>query len=351
LFFRYPALNPRRLPPKDTAKHDRTVWETCAAIKQAALIEQKPYVLPKRFQSRMTVTAKANAAPDGELIRAWLPIPRSYPFQTDFKLLRTSSTPKQMDDEQSPIRALHLEQPARRNKPTEFEIQYEYTMHGVWFDVKPEPSSRTANDSSLNFLGEAPHVVFTPKIRALSEQIAGDETNRKQARSFMRIADNIKPATRWNTRPFAISRLLPREKLRRLRSGGFIVHDTVPAQRHPRALAIRLEHIPRREDDSRLVRDLSRTLWLDPGGSLQGHLGDALRRHAHAGAKVRGEGFLFWRAGLLPHGREQRSQPGIDAENPFVPITWIFSAANSIGRQNIYFDQYCTTEIKEMNSR
>ena len=52
----------------------------------------------------MTVTAAANAAPAGEIIRAWLPIPRRYPFQGDFQLLSTSSTPKHVDDEQSPIR-------------------------------------------------------------------------------------------------------------------------------------------------------------------------------------------------------------------------------------------------------
>jgi len=196
LFFRYPELNPRRLPPKDTTQHDRTVWETCTAIKQAALAEQKPYVLPRRFQTTMTVTAKANAAPEGEIIRAWLPIPRSYPFQTDFKLLKTSSAPQRLDDEQSPIRALYLEQPSRRNRPTEFEIEYEYTMHGVWFDMKPDQvRPADTNAPALKpFLSEAPHVVFTPEMRALSEQIAGRETNpaRKAKRFHDWIAGNIK---------------------------------------------------------------------------------------------------------------------------------------------------------------
>src|ERR1043166_5042982 len=91
LFFRYPELNARRLPPKDSAKHDTASWEMCLAIKQAALAGKKPYVLPKRFRATMTVTAKAGAAPAGETISAWLPIPREYPFQTDFKLLKTSS--------------------------------------------------------------------------------------------------------------------------------------------------------------------------------------------------------------------------------------------------------------------
>jgi transglutaminase-like putative cysteine protease len=215
LFFRYPELNPRRLPPKDTTKHDRAVWETCVAVKHAALATKRPFALPKKFRTTMTVTAKAEAAPDGEIIRAWLPIPRSYPFQTDFKLLKTSSTPRHIGDEESPIRAVYLEQPVRRDKPTEFEIEYEYTMQGVWFNVEPDeikpltpylspPDGERVSagrargglsEAELKkFTSEAPHVVFTPEMRALSEQIAGGEKNpaRKAKRFYDWIADNIK---------------------------------------------------------------------------------------------------------------------------------------------------------------
>jgi transglutaminase-like putative cysteine protease len=196
LFFRYPELNPRRVPPKETAALEKARWESCTAIKKAALAEKKPYVLPKRFHVTMTVTAKPTAAPAGEIIRAWLPIPRSYPFQGDFQFLGASSVAKHMDDEQSPIRAVYLEQAAVRDKPTEFKIEYDYTTHGVWFDLKPEevrPSD--PNDRTLSeFTREAPHVRFTQEIRALSQQIAGDEKNPYlRAKKFYDwIADQIK---------------------------------------------------------------------------------------------------------------------------------------------------------------
>src|ERR1041384_877574 len=77
LFFRHAELNPRRIPLKDTAAHDQAVLEECRAIKAAADQEKKPYVLPKRFHVTMNVTAKADAAPEGKTVRAWLPIPRS----------------------------------------------------------------------------------------------------------------------------------------------------------------------------------------------------------------------------------------------------------------------------------
>lgn len=196
LFFRYAELNPRRMPPKDNAKRDLANWETCVAIKQAARKEKSPYVLPKRFDAVMTVTVKSGVVPEGEMVRAWLPIPRQYPFQTGFVLEKTSSPIKHMDDELSPIRSLQLEQLAAKDLPTRFEIAYEYTAYGVSFDVQPgkvTPANR--NDPALKpFLAEAPHIVFTPKVRELSKQILAGETNAAvQAKKFYDwIAENIK---------------------------------------------------------------------------------------------------------------------------------------------------------------
>lgn len=195
LFFRYAELNPRRMPPKDTTKHDQASLETCRVITAAARQEKRPYVLPKRFKAAMSVTVAADAVPEGEVIKAWLPIPREYPFQTGFNLLKTSSPAKHMDGPSSVIRALHLEQPAVRANATKFEIEYEYTISGVSFDIRPE-QVRPINvqDPALKpFLAEAPHIAFTPKIRALSEKIAGGETNAavKAKKFYDWIAANI----------------------------------------------------------------------------------------------------------------------------------------------------------------
>lgn len=196
LFFRYPELSARRLPHKDSASLERKHWETCMEIEAAARTEKKPYVLPKRFQVSMTVTTKPNAAPPGEIVRAWLPIPREYPFQTGFELDGASSPVRHMDEPVSTIRSLELEQPARKNQPTQFKTEFEYTMHGVWFDLNPDQVKPVdlGNSALAEFTREAPHVVFTPEMRALSEQIIGGETNpcRKAKRIYDWIAGHIK---------------------------------------------------------------------------------------------------------------------------------------------------------------
>lgn len=196
LFFRYPELNPRRLPPRDTTQHDQASLETCRVIMSAARKEKRPYVLPRQLNAIMTVTVEADAVPAGEAVKAWLPIPRTYPFQTGFSLLRTSSPIQHMDEESSPIRALVLEQTATRGVPTTFEIEYEYTIHGVSFDIRPDAVKAVdSNDPALKpFLAEGPHIVFTPELRALSERIAGKELNPalKAKRFYDWISENIK---------------------------------------------------------------------------------------------------------------------------------------------------------------
>jgi transglutaminase-like putative cysteine protease len=196
LYFRYPDLNPRRTPPKDTTKVDVASWETVVAIKKAAREQKTPYVLPKRFRVDMMVTANSNAAPDGETVRAWIPIPREYPFQSDFTLLSSSSPIKKLAPANSPIRSAYLEQKARKEQATVFELNYEYTMRGVYFEVQANRvRASDPNDPALKpFLGEAPHIVFTPEMRALSDKIAGKEKNPAiKAKEFYDwIADNIK---------------------------------------------------------------------------------------------------------------------------------------------------------------
>jgi transglutaminase-like putative cysteine protease len=196
LYFRYPELLPRRIGYKDPTPLQKAMWEACVAIKQASQLEKKPYVLPKRFHVTMTVSALPNAAPPGEMVRAWLPVPRRYPFQEGFELTSASSPIQHLDDEESPIRAIYLEQPAKKNKPTTFKLDYNFTVHGVWFDLKPDavPLIKPADPSVQPFTREAPHVVFSPEMRALSAQIVGSEPNpcRKAKALYDWIAKDIK---------------------------------------------------------------------------------------------------------------------------------------------------------------
>ena len=205
LYCRHAELEARRIRAKDTAQFEKAVLATCQSVQQAARSEAKPYVLPKRFRTTMTVTAKANAAPDGEIIRAWLPIPRRYPFQKDFELRSSTPNAKEINSRDSTIRAAYLERRARAGKPTAFKIEFDYTAYGVKVEVKPEDirPAEARSPELAPFLRETTHVEFTPEIRALSVEIVGGETNdfRKAKRCFDWIANQIKYsfATEYST--------------------------------------------------------------------------------------------------------------------------------------------------------
>jgi len=205
LYFRHPELESRRIKPKDNAALEQARLASVRSIKQAALAEKQPYVLPKRFRNTMTVTVNADAAPPGESIRAWLPVPRRYPFQKDFELRSSSPVAKEVNSRDSSIRAVYLEAPARKAKPTKFQIEYEYTAFGVYFDPRPEAVKPVDPDDPalVPFLRETTHVMFTPGIRQLSKEIIGDETNdlHKAKKCFDWIASQIKYsyATEYST--------------------------------------------------------------------------------------------------------------------------------------------------------
>ncbi|MFO1513175.1 MAG: transglutaminase domain-containing protein [Verrucomicrobiota bacterium] len=196
LYFRYPELESRRLEPKNRQDYERAVLAGARAIVKATAESGKPYALPKQFRVAMTATVKSNVVPAGEIIRAWLPIPREYPFQLGFKIDEASSRVKHLDPGASVVRSVYLEQAAATNRPAEFKIEYDYTAYGIRFEVVPEkvrPSD--TNDPALKpFLQQAPHVVFTPELQLLSRQIVGGETNDffKARKFYDWITGNIK---------------------------------------------------------------------------------------------------------------------------------------------------------------
>jgi transglutaminase-like putative cysteine protease len=184
LYFRYPELRSRRMDDKDDVPEQKGRMLISLAIKKAAREQKTPYVLPHYFICTMTDTVKQSAVPtpgktDGKLIRAWLPIPREYPYQNQFRLI-TSSTPiLVLAPAASPIRSAYMEQNTSPGMATAFKITYSYMRSGVYFDMDPAKiCAADLQDPELKeFTQESPHVVFTDKIKELAGKLAGRETN------------------------------------------------------------------------------------------------------------------------------------------------------------------------------
>lgn len=201
LFYRYPELRSRRVDDHDDVPEQKNRLLISLAIKKAAREEKTPYVLAHYFLNTMDVTVKESAVPttakkDGKLIRAWLPIPREYPYQNQFRLITSSTPVLVLSGPESPIRSAYMEQHTIRDSPTTFSITYSYMRSGVWFDI--DPGKVCPADLQIpelkKFTSESPHVVFTDKIKELAAKIAGHETNPyRVAKSFYDwIGSNIR---------------------------------------------------------------------------------------------------------------------------------------------------------------
>lgn len=180
LFYRYPDLRRRRLEKTDESVFEAAMLDYCRSIKKAAGRTKDRYVLPQRFRATMTMTIAADKVPAGETVRCWLPYARAYPFQTDMEIIEAVPPVIGVDEPQSPIRSIYLEQTAESGKPVEFSVQFEFTSWATFNAVAPDRVRpyRTERAEYRQYTAEQPpHVLFTPELKALAAEIVGAEKN------------------------------------------------------------------------------------------------------------------------------------------------------------------------------
>lgn len=142
---------------------------------------QESLVKPVTFNLNYTVTVDANAVPDGEIIKCWLPFPREgHQRQVDIKLLAVNNDEYVIASNDNPQRTLFMQRPAIKDQPTIFNIVLEVTNYNEVNSILPELIKPYNKESGLykNHTREnAPHIIFTDKIKDLSKEIVGDEKN------------------------------------------------------------------------------------------------------------------------------------------------------------------------------
>ncbi len=158
----------------------------------------KILVNPVKIKIDYTLTVKKDVVPSGEVIRCWLPYPRTgHKRQTDIKLLSVNSQNYIISpNNEYPQRTLYMEKTAQAGKPTVFNYSLEYTAYAEWYNLKASEIKPYDKNTELykEYTSERPpHIVFTNKIKALSHKIIGNETNpyKKVKLIFKWISDNI----------------------------------------------------------------------------------------------------------------------------------------------------------------
>ncbi|MDZ7796456.1 MAG: transglutaminase-like domain-containing protein [Candidatus Marinimicrobia bacterium] len=126
-----------------------------------------------------TLTVDADAVPDGEVIRCWLPFPREGNIrQEDVKFLSAGCDNYVLASNDLLQRTLYMQKPATAGEPTVFETAFSTSTKAQWIDLKSADIKPYDKSTELyrHFTAErSPHLLFTQKIKEMSEKIVGDE--------------------------------------------------------------------------------------------------------------------------------------------------------------------------------
>jgi transglutaminase-like putative cysteine protease len=155
-------------------------------------------VLPIDLTLTYTLTVDADAVPDGEIIRCWLPFPReTHERQKNVRLISLSEKNYVIADKSTMQRTVYTEKKARKGEPTVFHMIVGYTSASDYYSVgasKIEQGLVLSADSVKEFTSERPpHIVFTPELQRLSHEIVGSERDplKKARLIFTWVSDHI----------------------------------------------------------------------------------------------------------------------------------------------------------------
>ena len=137
-------------------------------------------------------------------VRAWLPIPAACLSQSEIELLDCTEPPARIADENAPQRTVFWEADLTENR--RFGVEYRYRTTAVYtdpMDIRPDAQQPTFDTGE-----EAPHIVFTPYLRALAHQLTDGITD--PAEKAKRIYDYVTLNVRYHYQPaYFVQECLP----------------------------------------------------------------------------------------------------------------------------------------------
>lgn len=135
-----------------------------------------------KIKCKYKITVDANAVPDGEIIRCWMPFPREgHKRQYDIKLNSASEENYIIANNEDYLqRSIYLEKKAVKDSATVFQVEYEFKSYAEWYNLKPEDVKPYDKESKLYkefTVEQKPHIVFSDPIAKITKEVVGNETN------------------------------------------------------------------------------------------------------------------------------------------------------------------------------
>lgn len=161
-----PDLARRAGIPEKTADARTRLDRTMAMMKEKGS-------LAMRIRVRATLRLKDEFFTPGMFVRAHLPVPIPCDQQSDIVIEKVFPENAQIAPEDALQRTVCWEENMQENH--EFAVEYSYTHRSVWHDTSKAPSAEV--QPSFSTQEEEPHIVFTPYIRALVEELTAGVTD------------------------------------------------------------------------------------------------------------------------------------------------------------------------------
>ncbi|MBN2446166.1 MAG: serine hydrolase [Phycisphaerae bacterium] len=158
-----------------------------------------PFVAPVKHHVRYTLTVKEGNkyVHAGAKVRCWLPFPQRYRQQREVRLISTDPPGAVVAPEGTPQRTVYFEQTIEDPKqPPRFVAEFEFITCAYVPDINDAEALTYDTSSNLyrEFTAERPpHIVFTPEVGSLVQEIVGVETHplRKARAIFRWVDENI----------------------------------------------------------------------------------------------------------------------------------------------------------------
>lgn len=134
------------------------------------------YLLPKKkMKVHYTLSVNTDAVADGETVKVWLPFPRKdIERQPDVLLTSTSQPDYMLSEDKTQHTSVYMEQVAQKGKPTLFEIEYEFSSQGEWFDlseIEVKPYDKNSDLFKTYTAERKPHIQFSENLKKITDSI------------------------------------------------------------------------------------------------------------------------------------------------------------------------------------
>ncbi len=139
-----------------------------------------PLHSPHTWRVTYGLTVKPGMVPQGEIIRAWLPLAHVANRQQNIRVVSTDPPRFIRSDTNAGLSSVYLEKPSLGDQPTKFKVVFEVTTEALYQPIDPaRVQAADPNDPNLaHFMGEEPpEIVFTDQIKKISREAVGNETN------------------------------------------------------------------------------------------------------------------------------------------------------------------------------